>query len=139
MGVILNHSIPKNTNVTGDEYYEDIIKDYLLLTIAKVRPKLTDKIILHHNIVALNEAISLRDKVEMITVPPDSPDLFPGDFWFNRDMKIILEQKECLSIISDFKSAIQNWLNETHLKKTFKFNYNVLIKHWEQCVFTERV
>lgn len=110
-----------------------------MLTIAKVRPKLTDKIILHHNIVALNEAISLRDKVEMITVPPDSPDLFPGDFWFNRDMKIILEQKECLSIISDFKSAIQNWLNETHLKKTFKFNYNVLIKHWEQCVFTERV
>lgn len=129
--VILDYTFRKDKFYICD--YQNILQNYFLPTIAEVRPKLDkSKIILYHDNTMLNKMPFMQNNFESILVPINSPDLFPGDFWFNRSLRLALGQEE-YSSMADMNSAIQNWYKKISAKE-FEQTYKMMINHWEKCL-----
>ena len=91
-GVILNHFVSPKTTVTGN-YYATVIKSELFPAIKRKRPHLERSgILLHHDNAPSHSSRIVMDTVnklgiELLPLPPYSPDLAICDYWLFPNLK----------------------------------------------------
>lgn len=83
-GLLLAHPVPDQSAMTA-EYYAYLLRDLLLPAIKRKRRSENNLVLLHDNTALHNARVvkhALKDLgVEVLPVPPDSPDLLPAEYW----------------------------------------------------------
>lgn len=114
-GLLLAHPVPDQSAMTA-EYYSYLLRDLLVPAIRRKRRGEQNVVLLHDNTALHNARVvrrTLRDlNVEALSVPPDSPDLLPAEYWLYPHLREQLQG-------STFKDRSATWSAISHHCNTY--------------------
>ena len=107
-GIVACISVPENCSVTG-AFYRDFVLSAIVNHYQAKRPRARVRGIklLHNNAPAHRSAV-VKSYLEVLQHPPNSPDLFPYDFWLNPYIKSWVQGRRF-----EMRSAVYQCINRS--------------------------
>ncbi|CAL4091795.1 unnamed protein product [Meganyctiphanes norvegica] len=136
-GLLLAHLVPEKT-VVDVEFYSYVLKELLMPEIKRKRKDLADKpLILLHDVNPIHSAkmtqATLQElNMEVLPVPPSSPDLLPFEYWlFPAVMQAL--KGATFKNRSTLWSAIQHFCNNA-TETDYRTSIKKLLDRWTTCI-----